>query len=228
MPKVVRWIPLKTMAALAVLKDFANGAIRRERVFRDREDLLAHGDWLISRFRFPRAILSGTVRRAAAGTGKQHRGQPIGTVSVNPEPSHASKVGQNYPHLNQVYQIPTMQLKRPTLKHNLQRDGFPNVLGAIDWSSLCANVDNPVCKAWNVLISLTFSLAHFCTRLLYEHVCCELHKNIGILLHSPWSRHCTMLPGRCDWLPTSPVYGTYLYECVTVHVRVQQVPTWMG
>jgi len=46
------------MAALAVLEDFANGAIQRERVFRDRKDLLAHnGDWLISRFRrFPRAI----------------------------------------------------------------------------------------------------------------------------------------------------------------------------
>ena len=50
------------------------------------------------------------------------------------------------------------------------------------WSSLCANVNNPVHKVWNVLISLTFSPAHFCTRLLYEHVCCELHKNIGIYL----------------------------------------------
>ena len=35
---------------------------------------------------------------------------------------------------------------------------------------------------WNVLISLTFSPVHFCTRLLYEHVCCELHKYIGIYL----------------------------------------------
>lgn len=58
MRKVVQKIPLKTMAALAVLEDIVNGAIRRERVFRDREDLLAHDDnWLISRFRFPRAIL---------------------------------------------------------------------------------------------------------------------------------------------------------------------------
>ena len=24
-----------------------------------------------------------------------------------------------------------------------------------------------------------------------------------------------MLPGRCDWLPTAPVYGICLYECVT-------------
>ena len=38
------------MAALALLEDLANGAIRRERVFRKREDLLANDDnWLISR-----------------------------------------------------------------------------------------------------------------------------------------------------------------------------------
>ena len=33
----------------------------------------------------------------------------------------------------------------------------------------------------------------------------------------PWARHSTpMLPGRCDWLPTAPVYGICLYECVTL------------
>ncbi|KAL6481118.1 hypothetical protein MHYP_G00091980 [Metynnis hypsauchen] len=46
------------MAALALLEDIANGRIRRERVFRDHYDFLAHDDdWLISRFRFPRAVL---------------------------------------------------------------------------------------------------------------------------------------------------------------------------
>ena len=40
------------MAALALLEDLANGAIRRERVFREREDLLVNDDnWLISQFR---------------------------------------------------------------------------------------------------------------------------------------------------------------------------------
>ena len=40
------------MAALALLEDLANGAIRRERVFRESEDLLANDDnWLISPFR---------------------------------------------------------------------------------------------------------------------------------------------------------------------------------
>jgi len=42
--KVVQCIPLKTMAAFAVLEDIANSAIGRGRVFRDREDLLAHDD----------------------------------------------------------------------------------------------------------------------------------------------------------------------------------------
>ena len=46
------------MAALALLEDIANGRIRRERVFRDHNDFLAQDDdWLISYFRFPRAIL---------------------------------------------------------------------------------------------------------------------------------------------------------------------------
>ena len=89
MRKVVQCIPLKTMAALAVLEDIVNGAIGRKRVFRDTP---------------------GTVRRAVAGVGAEHRGQPIGTVPVDPELSHASRVGRNYLHLNQVYQIPTMQL----------------------------------------------------------------------------------------------------------------------
>jgi len=37
MRKVVQCILLKTMAALEVLEDIVNGAIGRERVFRDRE-----------------------------------------------------------------------------------------------------------------------------------------------------------------------------------------------
>ena len=74
MRKVVQCIQLKTMAALAVLEDIANGAIRRERVFRDGEDLLAHdGNWLISRFE---GNPPGTVHRAAAGVGAQHSEMP--------------------------------------------------------------------------------------------------------------------------------------------------------
>ncbi|KAL6466706.1 hypothetical protein MHYP_G00245100 [Metynnis hypsauchen] len=54
---MLRWSSWE-MAALALLEDRANGRIRRERVFRDHYDVLAHDDdWLISRFRFPRAVL---------------------------------------------------------------------------------------------------------------------------------------------------------------------------
>ncbi|KAL6478452.1 hypothetical protein MHYP_G00142870 [Metynnis hypsauchen] len=54
---MLRWRSWE-MAALALLEDLANGRIRRERVFRDHYDFLAHDDdWLISRFRFPRAVL---------------------------------------------------------------------------------------------------------------------------------------------------------------------------
>jgi len=73
MHKVVQCILLKTMAALAVLEDIANGAIRRERVFRDRHDLLAHEDkWLISRFRFPRAIILKLCAELQRWSATQH------------------------------------------------------------------------------------------------------------------------------------------------------------
>lgn len=43
---------------MALLADHANGRIRRDRVFRDHNNLLAHDDdWLMSCFRFPRAML---------------------------------------------------------------------------------------------------------------------------------------------------------------------------
>ena len=46
------------MAALALLEDIANCAIRREIVFRDRADFLAKDDvWLISSYRMPRTAL---------------------------------------------------------------------------------------------------------------------------------------------------------------------------
>jgi len=83
--KVLQCIPLKSMAALAALEDIANGAIRRERVFRDRKDLLAHdGNWLISRFE---GNPPGTVRRAAARIGAQQRGAmrclwPVATCGI--------------------------------------------------------------------------------------------------------------------------------------------------
>ena len=79
MRKVVQCTPLKTMAALAVLEDIVNGAIGKEHVLRDREDLLAHDNWLISRFE---GNPPGTVRRAAAGVGSQHSEEPCAAYAT--------------------------------------------------------------------------------------------------------------------------------------------------
>ena len=46
------------MAYLALLEDLANHALRRERVFKDRADLLGEStEWLLSRYRFPKNVL---------------------------------------------------------------------------------------------------------------------------------------------------------------------------
>lgn len=46
------------MAAVALLEDIVNGRVRWEYVFSDHTDLLAKDDdWLMSRFRLPRAII---------------------------------------------------------------------------------------------------------------------------------------------------------------------------
>lgn len=51
------------MAHLALLEDLGNRALRRERVFRERADLLAESsEWLLSRFRFSKHILLDLCR----------------------------------------------------------------------------------------------------------------------------------------------------------------------
>ena len=68
------------MAALALLEDLARG-MQRERIFRDHEDYLAHDDeWLISRFRLPRAILvqiCGELELALKRPTRQNRSIPV-------------------------------------------------------------------------------------------------------------------------------------------------------
>ena len=56
------------MGALALLEDVENNRIRRERVLLDHEDFLAHDDeWLISRFRLPRALLLDLCAKLGPG-----------------------------------------------------------------------------------------------------------------------------------------------------------------
>ncbi len=46
------------MAYLALLEDVVHRRLQRERLFRDQQDLFAHdAEWLMSRFRLPRAVL---------------------------------------------------------------------------------------------------------------------------------------------------------------------------
>ena len=51
------------MAYLALLEDLANHALCRERVFKDRADLLGEStEWLLSRYRFPKNVLLDMCR----------------------------------------------------------------------------------------------------------------------------------------------------------------------
>ena len=95
MRKVVQCIPLKTMTAIAVLEDIANGAIRR--------------DWGFTGVPSNRGIPEGAV-------------QPIGTVPVDPaEPCQpcGTELSASQPGISNSH---TMQLNRPTLKRNLKRE----------------------------------------------------------------------------------------------------------
>ena len=65
------------MAYLALLEDVANGRIRRERLFRDQQDLLSNDDeWLMSRFRLPRVVLLQLIAELGSvlerGTRRNH------------------------------------------------------------------------------------------------------------------------------------------------------------
>ncbi|CAJ1066748.1 putative nuclease HARBI1 isoform X2 [Xyrichtys novacula] len=72
------------MAALALIDDLHNRAIRCERHFMEREDLLQNSDeWLMSRFRLPRAILlelCEELRPALERSTARSRAVPVPTL----------------------------------------------------------------------------------------------------------------------------------------------------
>ena len=140
MCKVVQCIPLKTMSALAVLEDFGNAAIRRERVFRDREDLLVHdGDWLISRFRFPRVILLELCAELWPVLKRNTEANQLGLCQspVNPEPSHASRYAADIRISARYIKFPYNVVEQANIKAQFAaRAGFPTVIGAIDYTHI--------------------------------------------------------------------------------------------
>ncbi len=149
------------MAALALLEDIANRAMRRQRVFRDRADFFAYGDeWLISRYRLPRAallhlcaLIGPSIQRRtncnqaipvevqvlsvlgflATGTFQRE----IGDRSGISQPSVCRlmpAVLQGIIRLSARYiRFPyTAEEQQHIMDDFVRQTGFPNVLGAID------------------------------------------------------------------------------------------------
>lgn len=149
------------MAALALLEDIANRAIRRERVFRDRADLLAHDDlWLISRYRLPRAaLLELCAQMGPILQRRTRRNQAIpvqiqvlsvlgflATGTFQREISDRSGISQSslsrilpdvlrciVRRCPQFIRFPYSAEEQRHVKEDfLRKSGFPNVIGAID------------------------------------------------------------------------------------------------
>ena len=78
------------------------------------------------------ALLVPQVMCTLGQPGHSRPGQPIGTVSVDPEPSHASRVGRNYLHLSSISNS-NNAVEQANIKAQFEaRAGFPNVIRAID------------------------------------------------------------------------------------------------
>ncbi|KAK0136438.1 putative nuclease HARBI1 [Merluccius polli] len=149
------------MAVLALLEDIANGRIRNERVFRHYYDFLAHDDdWLISRFRFPRAVLLEICTELGPGLERQtarSHALPVpiqvlttlgflATGSFQRELADRSGMSQGALSraipavLNGIIRISARYIRFPYDAVNqahikaqfAEIAGFPNVIGAID------------------------------------------------------------------------------------------------
>lgn len=154
-------VQLSTMAALALLEDVANRAIRREHQFMEREDLLLNCDeWLMSRFRLTRAILlqlCEELRPALQRTTARSRAVPVPTLvlstlgflatgSFQREMADRSGVSQSTLSramplvVDQIIRLSRRYIKFPygaVEQANIKAQfaaiaGFPNVIGAID------------------------------------------------------------------------------------------------
>ena len=149
------------MAYLALLEDLANGRIRRERVFRDQQDLLSNdNEWLMSRFRLPQAVLLQLIAELGLalerGT-RQNRAIPvslqvltcIGFLATGTfQRELADRSGISQPTLSRILpdvlggvialsqnyiNFPYMVGDQANKKAQFAaKSDFPNVIGAID------------------------------------------------------------------------------------------------
>ncbi|KAK0146660.1 Protein kinase C alpha type [Merluccius polli] len=130
----------------------ANGRIRNERVFRDYYDFLAHDDdWLISRFRFPRAILLEICTELGPGLERQtarSHALPVpiqvlttlgflATGSFQRELADRSGMSQGSEPRHSGCFKQGSSTSQPVNQANIKAQfaelaGFPNVIGAID------------------------------------------------------------------------------------------------
>lgn len=149
------------MAYLALLEDLAQGALRRERVFRDRADLFAEStEWLISRFRYPRHILLDLCRNLGPKLERETKCtnaipvhiQVLSTLGVLATGTFQREIGDRSGisqlsmsrimpavldaiiSLNPNYiQFPYQNEQQAEVKRGFYAiAGFPNIIGAID------------------------------------------------------------------------------------------------
>ncbi|KAL2082806.1 hypothetical protein ACEWY4_022624 [Coilia grayii] len=149
------------MAALALLEDIANRAIRRERVFCDRADFLAHDDtWLISRYRLPRTALLELCAQMGPHLERRTRHNQaipvqvqvlsvlgfLATGTFQREIGDRSGISQStfsriLPDVlrgiirlcPRLIRFPySAQEQQEVMEDFLRKTGFPNVIGAID------------------------------------------------------------------------------------------------
>lgn len=152
---------LCTMAYLALLEDVANRRLRRERIFRDQQDPLANDDeWLMSRFRLPRAVLldlCAVLSPALQRNSRRNHAVPVplqvlttlGFLATGTfQRELADRSGISQPTLSRVMPdvlggvigLSHLYIKFPyTVGEQANKkvqfaakSGFPNVIGAID------------------------------------------------------------------------------------------------
>lgn len=161
------------MAYLALLEDVANARLRRERIFRDQLDLLANDDeWLMSRFRLPRAVLldlCAVLGPALQRSTRRNRAVPVplqvlttlGFLATGTfQRELADRSGISQPTFSRVMPdvlggiigLSHLYIKFPyTVGEQANKkaqfaamSGFPNVIGAIDCTHVAIRAPSDV------------------------------------------------------------------------------------
>ncbi|XP_039602265.1 putative nuclease HARBI1 [Polypterus senegalus] len=198
------------MADLVLLEDLQQALLRRDRIFRDRTDLLAESDeWLISRFRLPRPILldlcqqfSQLLERPTKRTSAVPvHTQVLSTIGFLATGTFQREIGDRsgisqptvsriMPHVlhaiisltSQYITFPNTAAERTQIMTDFYNiTGFPSVIGAVD----CTHV---------ALKAPTVDEFAFQNRKGYHsinvQVICDAHLNLlNVVANSPGGTH---------------------------------------